>query len=1339
MQDRTSGIDTPISGLRLRQALPQVLTFFYVMLALAVFLAAPFLAASWMEKPFIGAFIEQNLMINDLDSSASPSVWPARSAGLSFGYQIIDVNGTAVTSPQNLTDTLGSLPVGAQVMLKVRSPQGSLEEFSINLITFPDNDRWAYHYVPYIIGLFYLVSALWVFFLRRHTREGRAFVIFTTSVAICTAGLFDLYSTHAFTWLWTLSLALAGGAILTLPLLFPGEDPIIRRLPVLRWVWYGISLGLGVFSLAWSYNLTQPLIFSILWRIEFAFSGLAFVIAICWLGFRRYPRTSYLEREQIRLILISTAISFAPIAIWLVLSQFLMTTIPFSSLLFLPMVAFPLASAYTIQRYRLLSTDYILSRAVLYTLMAVLVAVGYGLMVAGFGLIGSTVVNSGNPIITGILVFLIALLFLPARQALQNAVDRIFFRGERVYQDRIRQFAQQVSSAIDLASLLKQLRRELSDTLAPGRLHIYILDPFNDQYTATPDESGRLSSDLRFSFKSMLVKEITEANGPLVFGSLDNLPESLVQDRNRISLLGTNLFIPLPGTRRLAGWIALGQRISGEYYTSRELGYLRDLASQAALAIERAQVLANMENRVKAMNVLSRVAQGVNVTLTLDDLYELIYTQVTQIIPADDFQLALLDSTSRTLLQAFYVENNERFTENDGRPLVGAVLEDIVVKQRKAIVTDDYATEAQKRGFLSVRSGLYAWACVPLNTGAETVGVLSLGNRKISEVYTTEEINLLQSIADQVAGAIVKARLLLESERRAVQMATLNEVNRQLTQTLDVEPLLQTILEKATMILNCEAGSLLMVDEETRELVFKATVGPVAEDLVNRRMPLTAGLVGKSATTREPVISNDVTTTPGWFNQNDQATGFVTRALLVVPMIVKDKVIGVLEVINKRDGSPFNRDDTNLLLAFAAQAAVALENARLYTLTDQELAARVEELSVMQRIDRELNTTLDTRRAMQITLEWAVRQTAAPAGLVGLLVDNTVRVQAQMGYSTELDRYENGVIPLSDLSLDNISEQDLAIKRILKEGDPRLLSSAKAQVLLPIQRESGTIGLVLLESENEDLVSETRFGFLQRLADHAAVSIANAQLYAAVQAANLAKSEFVSFVAHELKNPMTSIKGYNDLLAAGAVGPINEAQASFLSTIRSNIDRMNTLISDLNDLSKIEAGRLKLEFNAVQIPEAVEEVVRSTKKQIEEKTQQLLVELPENLGSVWADRTRLVQVLVNLVSNAHKYTESGGEILIGAEQCNNQWDPQGAKEVVHLWVKDNGIGISEEDQKKIFQKFFRSDDPKTREVPGTGLGLNITRSLVEMQGGKIWFESEHRKGTTFHITVPIAE
>ena len=300
----------------------------------------------------------------------------------------------------------------------------------------------------------------------------------------------------------------------------------------------------------------------------------------------------------------------------------------------------------------------------------------------------------------------------------------------------------------------------------------------------------------------------------------------------------------------------------------------------------------------------------------------------------------------------------------------------------------------------------------------------------------------------------------------------------------------------------------------------------------------------------------------------------------------------------------------------------------------------------------------------------------------------------------------------------------------------KLLTASHTQMVIPIRRETAVIGLLFLESTND---SQVDIDFLTRLTDHAAIAISNAQLYGEVQRANLAKSDFVSFVAHELKNPMTSIKGYTELLAGGAVGQINEMQTNFLHTIKSNVERMSTLVSDLNDNAKIEAGRLRFEYKATSAADLVDEVVRTMKRQIDDRKQTLEILIPENLPPMWADRIRVGQVLTNLLSNAYKYTPESGVLQVGVEETENLWDADGAPRVIHLWVKDNGIGLTVEDQQKMFQKFFRSDDPKAREAPGTGLGLNITKSLVEMQGGRIWFESEYRVGTTFHFTVPVAE
>jgi signal transduction histidine kinase len=602
-------------------------------------------------------------------------------------------------------------------------------------------------------------------------------------------------------------------------------------------------------------------------------------------------------------------------------------------------------------------------------------------------------------------------------------------------------------------------------------------------------------------------------------------------------------------------------------------------------------------------------------------------------------------------------------------------------------------------------------------------------------------MDLLQAIADQAAGAIVKSRLLQETERRAQQLSTLNVITRQLTSTLDLQLLLRNILENAVAILSSEAGSLFLVDEQTDELIFQVTVGPVASNLVGQRLPPGTGVVGRAVISRQPVIINDVQASVGYNPAPDKQTGYITRTILAVPMEVKDRVIGVIEIINKKDGLPFIDDDQNLLLAFAGQAAVAIENARLYTLTDQELTARVEELSVMQRIDRELNASLEVDRAMRITLEWAMRQSQAEAGAIGFVGQKGVRLVANQGYGNLLEKYEDDSLSLEHPAVSEVINSGQPQRVLFERPDPQraFLTSTRSQLVMPIRRESNVIGLFLLESTKTEGFQQDALNFLSRLSDHAAIAIANAQLYAEVQAANVAKSKFVSLVAHELKNPMTSIKGYAELLAAKAVGPITDMQGNFLTTIRSNVERMKTIVEDLNDNAKIEAGQLRLDYKAVDVADMVDDAVKSTKRQIDDKKQTVSVAIAETLPKVWADRTRVGQVLINLVSNAHKYTQEGGNIIIHAEQSANAWDPEGVPEVVHIWVEDNGIGISPEDQKKIFQAFFRSDDDQAQKATGTGLGLNITRSLVEMQGGRIWFESEYRKGTIFHFTVPVSE
>jgi signal transduction histidine kinase len=225
------------------------------------------------------------------------------------------------------------------------------------------------------------------------------------------------------------------------------------------------------------------------------------------------------------------------------------------------------------------------------------------------------------------------------------------------------------------------------------------------------------------------------------------------------------------------------------------------------------------------------------------------------------------------------------------------------------------------------------------------------------------------------------------------------------------------------------------------------------------------------------------------------------------------------------------------------------------------------------------------------------------------------------------------------------------------------------------------------------------------------------------------KSEFLSMAAHELRTPMTSIKGYSDMLLMGLAGEYDERQKQFLDTIKANVDRVLEMVNEFSEISRLETGALKLDAKPLHIDDLVSEVIVSLRPQIEAKEINLSVEVPPDSPEVWGDRTRIIQILTNLVTNAYKYTPDGGRIAITAQWVNDS---------VQVDVADTGIGIAPQDQEKLFTRFFRADHPGVRRVAGTGLGLSITKSIVEMHGGHIWVESQLGEGSTFSFTLPLA-
>ena len=289
----------------------------------------------------------------------------------------------------------------------------------------------------------------------------------------------------------------------------------------------------------------------------------------------------------------------------------------------------------------------------------------------------------------------------------------------------------------------------------------------------------------------------------------------------------------------------------------------------------------------------------------------------------------------------------------------------------------------------------------------------------------------------------------------------------------------------------------------------------------------------------------------------------------------------------------------------------------------------------------------------------------------------------------------------------------------------------RSLLVIPVLREDRVIAVIDLESTDPDYFTSDDVSFIRGLVSHAAIAIENAQLFEQVKTANQAKTEFMSTASHELKIPMTSIKGYARLLEMGAGGALSDQQKEFLGVISNNVDRMSKLVNDLLDVSRIEAGRIRLEMRDVQIREVINEVVESVRTHIKKKNLNLTVTVPDDLPQLRADYSRMLQIVTNLVSNAYKYTPAGGDIKVVARPYN------GDIEGIAVTVADTGYGISDEDQANLFTTFFRSTDENIRNEPGTGLGLSITKKMIESHGGELTVESKLGQGTSFTFTLPL--
>lgn len=544
------------------------------------------------------------------------------------------------------------------------------------------------------------------------------------------------------------------------------------------------------------------------------------------------------------------------------------------------------------------------------------------------------------------------------------------------------------------------------------------------------------------------------------------------------------------------------------------------------------------------------------------------------------------------------------------------------------------------------------------------------------------------------------------------RLAALYQVSQSLGVSLNLDEVLTQVMDAVIQLTGAERGFLTLSEADTGQLTLRAARNFQQENLQLDDMKVSRTVITSVIESGNGIITTDAQDDPR-FAAQESVIFYALRSIMCAPLRAGGSIIGAIYVDNRAQSGMFTNEDLDLLSAFAGQAAVAIENAQLYTRTDQALAERVSELETLSEIDRELNAQLDLDRVLEITRLRAIHGTLATEGWLALCHpedDSAMNI---------VSGPHEGIENFSPEKLLNTLQADSASKLIPANG------SSPAFLIASLKHTGKTIGAIIVSHPLG--FTESAQQFLERLAGRAAAAVENARLYEAIDSANEQKSQFVSIVTHELRIPLTSIKGYADLIRQGIVGDVTDQQAEFLDVIGNNVERMSDLISDLSDISRIERGKIKLEMDQVHMQECIKETLDSLRHKLEEKSQKLSTDIPADSLHVFADSSRVVQILTNLLSNAWKYTPEGGEITIKAFQKADQ---------VRVEIIDSGFGISEEDQAKLFTQFFRSDSPSVREQTGWGLGLNVTRRLVELMGGEIGFHSQLGKGSTFWFMLP---